>query len=123
MTDTTSTPRLIADNVAALPSSAAERFADHVAGRYKAGGEWREMSYAEAGRAIDEIALGLVELGIEPGDRVCILGNTRVEWTLASYGISAVIHPGGSVRDQEVIAAANEHAMAMVLTGMRHFRH
>jgi phosphoribosylaminoimidazolecarboxamide formyltransferase / IMP cyclohydrolase len=41
----------------------------------------------------------------------------------ASYGISAVIHPGGSVRDQEVIAAANEHAMAMVLTGMRHFRH
>ncbi|MFI4869734.1 MAG: bifunctional phosphoribosylaminoimidazolecarboxamide formyltransferase/IMP cyclohydrolase [Steroidobacterales bacterium] len=41
----------------------------------------------------------------------------------ASYGISAVIHPGGSLRDQEVIAAANEHGMAMVLTGMRHFRH
>jgi phosphoribosylaminoimidazolecarboxamide formyltransferase/IMP cyclohydrolase len=41
----------------------------------------------------------------------------------ASYGISAVIHPGGSIRDQEVIAAANEHAMAMVVTGMRHFRH
>src|SRR3984957_13266207 len=41
----------------------------------------------------------------------------------ASYGISAVIHPGGSGRDQEVIAAANEHAMAMGLTGMRHFRH
>jgi phosphoribosylaminoimidazolecarboxamide formyltransferase/IMP cyclohydrolase len=41
----------------------------------------------------------------------------------ASYGISAVIHPGGSTRDQEVIAAANEHGMAMVLTGLRHFRH
>jgi phosphoribosylaminoimidazolecarboxamide formyltransferase/IMP cyclohydrolase len=41
----------------------------------------------------------------------------------ASYGISAIIHPGGSMRDQEVIAAANEHGMAMVLTGMRHFRH
>jgi phosphoribosylaminoimidazolecarboxamide formyltransferase / IMP cyclohydrolase len=41
----------------------------------------------------------------------------------ASYGIAAVIHPGGSVRDEEVIAAANEHGMAMVLTGMRHFRH
>jgi phosphoribosylaminoimidazolecarboxamide formyltransferase/IMP cyclohydrolase len=41
----------------------------------------------------------------------------------AGYGISAVIHPGGSIRDQEVIAAANEHAMAMVFTGMRHFRH
>jgi phosphoribosylaminoimidazolecarboxamide formyltransferase / IMP cyclohydrolase len=41
----------------------------------------------------------------------------------ASYGISAVIHPGGSRRDAEVIAAANEHDMAMVVTGMRHFRH
>jgi phosphoribosylaminoimidazolecarboxamide formyltransferase/IMP cyclohydrolase len=41
----------------------------------------------------------------------------------ASYGISAIIHPGGSVRDQEVIAATNEHGIAMVLTGMRHFRH
>jgi phosphoribosylaminoimidazolecarboxamide formyltransferase/IMP cyclohydrolase len=41
----------------------------------------------------------------------------------AEYGISAVIQPGGSIRDQEVIAAADEHGMAMVLTGMRHFRH
>jgi phosphoribosylaminoimidazolecarboxamide formyltransferase/IMP cyclohydrolase len=41
----------------------------------------------------------------------------------ASFGIAAVIHPGGSVRDQEVIAAADEHDMAMVVTGVRHFRH
>ncbi|HEX4377644.1 MAG TPA: bifunctional phosphoribosylaminoimidazolecarboxamide formyltransferase/IMP cyclohydrolase [Steroidobacteraceae bacterium] len=41
----------------------------------------------------------------------------------AEYGIAAIIHPGGSVRDEEVIAAADEHGMAMVLTGMRHFRH
>jgi phosphoribosylaminoimidazolecarboxamide formyltransferase/IMP cyclohydrolase len=41
----------------------------------------------------------------------------------AEYGIKAVIQPGGSMRDNEVIAAANEHGMAMVLTGMRHFRH
>ncbi|AAP96463.1 bifunctional purine biosynthesis protein, N-terminal truncated [[Haemophilus] ducreyi 35000HP] len=38
-------------------------------------------------------------------------------------GISCVIQPGGSMRDQEVIDAVNEHGMAMVLTGMRHFRH
>ncbi|MEM8561307.1 MAG: bifunctional phosphoribosylaminoimidazolecarboxamide formyltransferase/IMP cyclohydrolase [Pseudomonadota bacterium] len=38
-------------------------------------------------------------------------------------GISAVIQPGGSIRDDEVIAAADEHGMAMVFTGMRHFRH
>mgnify|MGYP001051370281 FL=1 len=41
----------------------------------------------------------------------------------AEFGIKAVIQPGGSVRDAEVIAAADEHGMAMVFTGMRHFRH
>jgi phosphoribosylaminoimidazolecarboxamide formyltransferase/IMP cyclohydrolase len=41
----------------------------------------------------------------------------------AEYGIKAVIHPGGSKNDAEVIAAADEHGIAMVLTGMRHFRH
>jgi phosphoribosylaminoimidazolecarboxamide formyltransferase/IMP cyclohydrolase len=39
------------------------------------------------------------------------------------HGITAVIQPGGSVRDDEVIAAANEHGLAMVFTGVRHFRH
>ncbi|VAW96717.1 IMP cyclohydrolase / Phosphoribosylaminoimidazolecarboxamide formyltransferase [hydrothermal vent metagenome] len=41
----------------------------------------------------------------------------------AQAGITAVIEPGGSMRDDEVIAAANEHGMAMIFTGMRHFRH
>jgi phosphoribosylaminoimidazolecarboxamide formyltransferase/IMP cyclohydrolase len=41
----------------------------------------------------------------------------------AEVGITAVIQPGGSMRDEEVIAAANEHGIAMVFTGMRHFRH
>ena len=41
----------------------------------------------------------------------------------ASHGITAVIQPGGSVRDEEVIAAANEHGLAMVFTGVRHFKH
>ena len=41
----------------------------------------------------------------------------------AATGISAIIQPGGSMRDEEVIAAANEHGLAMVFTGMRHFRH
>jgi phosphoribosylaminoimidazolecarboxamide formyltransferase / IMP cyclohydrolase len=42
---------------------------------------------------------------------------------VANAGARAVIQPGGSVRDDEVIAAANEHGIAMVFTGMRHFRH
>ncbi len=41
----------------------------------------------------------------------------------AQAGIRAVIQPGGSMRDEETIAAADEHGMAMVFTGMRHFRH
>jgi phosphoribosylaminoimidazolecarboxamide formyltransferase/IMP cyclohydrolase len=42
---------------------------------------------------------------------------------LADAGAIAVIQPGGSVRDDEVIAAADERGLAMVFTGMRHFRH
>ena len=42
---------------------------------------------------------------------------------LAEFGIKAIIQPGGSRRDAEVIAAADEHDIAMVFTGMRHFRH
>jgi len=41
----------------------------------------------------------------------------------AEHGIAAIIQPGGSMRDEEVIAAADEHGLAMVFTGMRHFRH
>jgi phosphoribosylaminoimidazolecarboxamide formyltransferase/IMP cyclohydrolase len=41
----------------------------------------------------------------------------------AELGIRAVIQPGGSLRDAEIIAAADERGIAMVFTGMRHFRH
>jgi long-chain acyl-CoA synthetase len=96
MTQSTPQPRAIAPTVTALPRSAAERFPDHVAARFKRDGAWQDMSYADAAEAIEEIALGLVGLGIEPGDRVCVLSDTRLEWTLASYGISvagAVVVP------------------------------
>ena len=41
----------------------------------------------------------------------------------AASGITAIIQPGGSIKDEEVIAAADEHNIAMVYTGTRHFRH
>ena len=41
----------------------------------------------------------------------------------ANAGISSIIHPGGSMRDDEVIAAANEHGISMIFTGIRHFKH
>ena len=42
---------------------------------------------------------------------------------VAEAGATAVVHPGGSLRDEEIIRAADEHGMAMLVTGMRHFRH
>ena len=42
---------------------------------------------------------------------------------VAAAGATAIVQPGGSVRDAEVIAAADEHGLAMVFTGRRHFRH
>jgi len=42
---------------------------------------------------------------------------------VARAGARAIIQPGGSLRDEEVIAAADEHGIAMVFTGVRHFRH
>jgi long-chain acyl-CoA synthetase len=89
MTDTTSGRRATAATVAALPASAAERFADRRAVRHKVEGEWRELTYGDAVQAIIQVALGLAELGIQVGERVAILADTRWEWTLASYGISA----------------------------------
>jgi phosphoribosylaminoimidazolecarboxamide formyltransferase/IMP cyclohydrolase len=42
---------------------------------------------------------------------------------IAKTGATAIIQPGGSVRDEETIAAADEHGLAMVFSGVRHFRH
>ena len=42
---------------------------------------------------------------------------------VASYGVTSIVQPGGSIRDEEVIAAANEHGIAMLFTGVRHFKH
>ena len=41
----------------------------------------------------------------------------------AKLGVTAIVQPGGSVRDQESVAACDEHGLAMVFTGVRHFRH
>jgi long-chain acyl-CoA synthetase len=119
MTETSSTPKPFASTVASLPASAAERFGDHTAARYKAEGQWNEISYAEAGAAIRELALGFVELGIAPGDRVCLLSDTRWEWTLASYAISEAgavvvpIYPTSSPHECEWVAG-NSEACAVV---------
>jgi long-chain acyl-CoA synthetase len=105
MSEATSDPKPAIATVAALALSAGGRFGDRLAARHKVDGEWHELSYAEVTEAIEEIALGLIEIGIEPGDRVGILADTRLEWTLVSYGITAAgavvvpLYPTNSPRE------------------------
>jgi long-chain acyl-CoA synthetase len=68
---------------------AARRHGDRPALKHKVEGRWVHVSYRELAAVVSEVALGLVELGIEPGDRVSILSNTRPEWTYANFGILA----------------------------------
>jgi long-chain acyl-CoA synthetase len=82
--------------IARAAANAADRFADRVAVRSKHGDAWQDRTFAEVSEIVDEIALGLIALGLEPGDRVSLLCNTRPEWTYSSLAISrtgAVVVP------------------------------
>src|SRR3954470_15323435 len=73
--------------IADLLPMAVERFGDQPAQRYKVGDDWKDVSYAELGGIVREVSLGLVDLGLEPGDKVSILAHTRPEWTQACFGL------------------------------------
>jgi long-chain acyl-CoA synthetase len=82
--------------IAGLVPRAAAEFADRVAIRYKRDGSWHDVSYTQLGEIVQEIGLGLIELGVEPGERLCILGNTRPEWSyadMAATSAGAVVVP------------------------------
>ena len=73
--------------IADLLPLAASMYDDTPAVRFKSGDEWKDVSFAEVGRTVREVALGLVDLGIQPGDKVSILSHTRPEWTYACFGV------------------------------------
>jgi long-chain acyl-CoA synthetase len=82
--------------IADLIPNAAARYPDRTAVRYKQDGEWRDVTYAELDHIVGEVALGLIDLGVQPGERVCILANTRPEWSyadLAATSVGAVVVP------------------------------
>jgi long-chain acyl-CoA synthetase len=56
-----------------------------VAARTKRNGQWMELSYRELAERVQDVSLGLLELGIRPGDRVAILSENRPEWAMADY--------------------------------------
>ena len=64
-----------------------QRSGSRVAFRYKKDGAWATMTWSEADAAAREIAAGLVAQGVVPGDRICLLSQTRLEWLLCDVGI------------------------------------
>ncbi len=76
--------------IADLLPRAVASFGENVAIRHKQDGTWLDVTYAELGVIVEEIALGLIQLGIQPGERVCILAGTRQEWTYADLAITAI---------------------------------
>src|SRR6202035_4903406 len=85
-TESTTASHTIADLIS---RSEAER-PEHVAVRYKQEGAWRDVTYKQVADIVEEIGLGLIDLGIEAGERVCILANTRPEWSYADMAITSV---------------------------------
>jgi len=73
--------------IADLLPLAVKKYGQAPALRFKAGEDWSDVTYGELGATVREIALGLADLGIAPGDKVSILANTRPEWTYACFGI------------------------------------
>src|SRR2546423_3826689 len=75
--------------IANLIPQAAATHAEHTAIRYKRDGAWHDVSYSQLAEIVQEIGLGLIDLGIQPGERVCILANTRPEWSYADMGATS----------------------------------
>src|SRR5215475_5957977 len=75
--------------IADLLPRAVEMFGDRVAQKHKVDGEWRDVTFAELGEIVSEVARGLIDLGIEPGERVSMLCTTRIEWPWCSFAISS----------------------------------
>jgi long-chain acyl-CoA synthetase len=108
------TPTTGSKTIADLLTLAAERYADKPMVRHKAGDEWKDVSFAEAGEISSEIARGLLGLGLEKGERVSLLSDTRPEWTYSSLAISAAggvvvpIYPTNSPEECEWVAGNSE---------------
>jgi len=82
--------------IADLIEHSAVEHAEQVAVRYKRDGAWQDVTYAQLGEIVQEIGLGLIDLGIQPGERLCILANTRPEWSyvdMAATAAGAVVVP------------------------------
>jgi long-chain acyl-CoA synthetase len=112
---TTTGSKTIAD----LLGRAAEQYGDRVAARHKADGAWHDVTFAQAGEIVREVGLGLIDLGIEPGERVSLLAKTRVEWTWCDFAVAsagAVVVPVYATNSAEECewVAGNSESVAVI---------
>jgi long-chain acyl-CoA synthetase len=105
--------------IAHLVDFAAARHGERPAARFKRGGEWHERSYTGLADEVRRLALQLIDLGIGPGERVCVLANTRWEWMLVELAIATAgavvvpIYPTNSPEECEWVVG-NSEAVAVV---------
>src|ERR671916_1589149 len=106
--------------IADMLGLAAERYGDRPAVRYKRDGEWRDVPFAELGEIVSEVARGLIDLGLQPGERVSLLCSTRPEWTYADFAITSAggvvvpIYPTNSPSECAWVAANSESRFIVV---------
>src|SRR5919206_5056663 len=100
--------------IADMAALAAQRFGDRPAVRFKHDGAWHDVSFAEVGQIVSELARGLIDLGLQPGDRVSLLCTTRPEWTYADFAITSAggvvvpIYPTNSPSECAWVAGNSE---------------
>ena len=93
---------------------------DRAAYKYKEDGSWRDVSWREADQAASEVAAGLAASRIRPGDRICILAQTRYEWMLCDVGgvlagaVTVPIYPS-STADQTAYIVRDSGARLVVV--------
>jgi long-chain acyl-CoA synthetase len=103
--------------IADLCAAAAAQYGDRVAIKHKVDGVWRDVTFARVGEIVREIGLGLIALGLQPGEHAAILCNTRPEWAYADFAISSAggvvvpIYPTNSPEECEWVAGNSESVL------------
>ena len=109
-----------APTIADLLPLAAARHGSAPALRHKVGEQWLDISYLELETIVREVSLGLVDLGLEPGERAAIVAETRPEWTWANLAVLSAgavcvsVYPTNSAEESHYVFEHSEARIAFV---------
>ena len=109
-----------APTIADLLPLAAARHGSAPALRHKVGERWLDVSYLELETIVREVSLGLVDLGLEPGERAAIVAETRPEWTWANLAVISAgavcvsVYPTNSAEESRYVLEHSETRVAFV---------